>query len=123
MRIGYLECFAGISGDMLLGALVDAGVPMELLRQTAESLQVEAQVAVCSVDRSGIRSTKINVQVGSEPAESAEHHRPERFPQVYEHHHEHDHGDGHSHEHHHEHAHTHGRNWGEIRELIGGPPA
>lgn len=122
MRIGYLECFAGISGDMLLGALVDAGVPMELLRQTAESLQVEAQVAVCSVDRSGIRSTKINVQVGSEPAESAEHHRPERFPQVYEHHHEHDHGDGHSHEHHHEHAHTHGRNWGEIRELIGGAP-
>jgi uncharacterized protein (TIGR00299 family) protein len=122
MRIGYLECFAGISGDMLLGALVDAGVSMELLRQTAESLHVEAQVAVCSVDRSGIRSTKIKVQVGGELAESAEHHRPERFPQVHEHHYEHDHGDGHSHEHHHEHAHTHGRNWGEIRELIGGAP-
>jgi uncharacterized protein (TIGR00299 family) protein len=116
MRIGYLECFAGISGDMLLGALVDAGVSMEFLRQAAESLHVEAQLAVRSVDRSGIRSTKINVQVGSELAEAAGHH--EHFAQV----HEHNHGQGHSHEHHHEHAHRHGRSWGEIRELIGGAP-
>ena len=30
MKIGTIECFAGISGDMLLGALIDAGVPVEL---------------------------------------------------------------------------------------------
>ena len=34
MRIAYLECFSGMSGDMFLGALVDAGVPESLLERT-----------------------------------------------------------------------------------------
>ena len=40
MRIGYLECFSGISGDMLLGALVDAGVPFALLEETTAALNI-----------------------------------------------------------------------------------
>ena len=121
MRIGYLECFAGVSGDMLLGALVDTGIAMEVLRQTAESLNVEAQLALRSVDRSGIRSTKIDVKAGNELAQAAEHHREDHHAHDHDHH-DHSHGHGHSHDHSHGHAQSHGRNWGEIRELIGGAP-
>ena len=72
MRIGYLECFAGISGDMLLGALVDAGLSTELLQQTARALKIGAELHIYSVDRSGIRSTKVDVRVDGKIA-AAEH--------------------------------------------------
>ncbi|HKW65940.1 MAG TPA: nickel pincer cofactor biosynthesis protein LarC [Terriglobales bacterium] len=61
MRIAYLDCFSGISGDMFLGALVDAGVPAELLEKTVEALGVGARVEVSRVNRSGISATKVDV--------------------------------------------------------------
>jgi pyridinium-3,5-bisthiocarboxylic acid mononucleotide nickel chelatase len=121
MRIGYLECFAGISGDMLLGALVDAGVSVARLRQTAESLNVGSQLAVCSVDRSGIRSTKIEVKAGNELAEAAEPPQHDHYARAHDHD-DQSHGHEHSLDHSHGPVHSHGRSWGEIRELIGGAP-
>jgi pyridinium-3,5-bisthiocarboxylic acid mononucleotide nickel chelatase len=128
MRIGYLECFAGISGDMLLGALVDAGVSTELLRQTARALNIGAELDVHSVDRSGIRSTKVDVKVNGKLAESAEHSHHDHDSHDHDHTHDHNHAHAHSHEHSHEHGHgnehshshthSHGRNWKQIRELI-----
>ena len=73
MRIGYLECFSGISGDMLLGALVDAGVPFAHLEQTAAALNVGARLEMRRVTRGGIAATKVDVLTPEHPAHPAEH--------------------------------------------------
>ena len=89
MRTGYLECFSGISGDMLLGALVDAGVPFSSLEETAAALNVGAGLAMCKVSRGGLAATKVDVATpDSRSAEQTHLHEPE---------HSHD---AHSHEHH-----------------------
>ena len=61
MRIAYLDCFSGISGDMFLGALVDAGVPAQLLEQTVAALNIEARLQIARVQRNGISATKVDV--------------------------------------------------------------
>ena len=66
MRIAYLECFSGISGDMFLGALLDAGVPPELLTRTVKALGVDARLEISRVDRSGISATKLDVIAAGE---------------------------------------------------------
>ncbi|MGH9604324.1 MAG: nickel pincer cofactor biosynthesis protein LarC [Terracidiphilus sp.] len=77
MFIGYLECFSGISGDMLLGALVDAGVPFSLLEETAAALNVGACLEVRKVMRGGVSATKIDVLTPEQAADIHEHHSHE----------------------------------------------
>ncbi len=66
MRIAYLDCFSGISGDMFLGALLDAGVPFELFEKTVAGLNVGAKLERSRVDRGGISATKLDVIVNGE---------------------------------------------------------
>src|ERR1700756_5190741 len=66
MRIAYLQCFSGISGDMFLGALVDAGVSPQLLQDTTAALGVGAKLELSRVVRSGISATKVDVWVDGE---------------------------------------------------------
>jgi pyridinium-3,5-bisthiocarboxylic acid mononucleotide nickel chelatase len=66
MRIAYLECFSGISGDMFLGALLDAGVPPEVFTRTVEALGVDARLEISRVDRSGISAMKLDVIAAGE---------------------------------------------------------
>ncbi len=65
MRALLLEPFAGISGDMLLGALVDVGVPIGELRQQVEALGLADRVELRAEKtiRSGITATKVDVLV------------------------------------------------------------
>jgi uncharacterized protein (TIGR00299 family) protein len=124
MRIAYLECFSGISGDMFLGALLDAGVPLDLLRQTVEALGVDARLEVSRVQRSGISALKVDVISAGEKDLPREEFWQRENP-GHTHHHEHDHGHDHhhnhtEHEHHHDHEHHHPhRSLKEIREIIG----
>jgi uncharacterized protein (TIGR00299 family) protein len=127
MRIAYLDCFSGISGDMFLGALLDAGVPAELLEKTVQTLGVGARLEISRVNRSGISATKVDVYSHGEkdlPREEFEKTResgvrsqelgPSIQPLSHETHgHEHGHGPEHSHKH------GHGRGLKEIREVIG----
>lgn len=66
MRIAYLDCFSGISGDMFLGALVDAGVSFELLEKTVADLDIGASLELSRVDRAGISASKVDVIVRGE---------------------------------------------------------
>lgn len=90
-KLAYLECPTGIAGDMCLGALVDAGVPLEYLQEQLKGLGIEReyQLRVESVHRNGQLATKFHVDLlGNE-----------------DHHHNH-------------HTHHHGRHLPEIEDLI-----
>jgi uncharacterized protein (TIGR00299 family) protein len=128
MRIAYLECFSGISGDMFLGALVDAGVPPQLLQETVAALGVGAKLEVSKVVRSGISATKVDVWVDGEkdmPREefwakkATEHAHSHTDGHSHDHSHSHDSGHHHGHKEpaHHAHSHEH-RGLAEIRKII-----
>ncbi len=121
MRIAYIECFSGISGDMFLGALVDAGIPPQLLQNTVSALGVGAKLEVSRVLRSGISATKVDVWVDGEKDLPREEYwakqgieNVERAPSPADAHPEHNHSNPHEHSHHeHEHSdhdhHSHGQ--------------
>jgi len=108
MRIAYLECFSGISGDMFLGALVDADVPFSALEHTVAALNINARIESRRVMRGGLVGTKIDVI--TDPAHEhthveAAHEHDHAHSHVQDHQHEHPHT--HDHEHPHAHEHTH----------------
>ncbi|HUD22238.1 MAG TPA: nickel pincer cofactor biosynthesis protein LarC [Acidobacteriaceae bacterium] len=145
MRVAYLDCFAGIAGDMFLGALIDAGVPAKVLEDATAALGLGATLRIERVDRSGITCTKVHVFEGDhladapaetaqpteqQPLKAAAHtHQPKtqhlhKAGHPHTHEHSHAEGDAHSHDHeehsHHDHVHphVHGRSLTAIRRLI-----
>ena len=123
MRVAYLDCFAGISGDMFLGALIGAGVPFGVLQDAVAALGVGASLRVETVDRSGISCTKVHVLEGASLAEDAgarveQAHRELVYTQEPKTRHLHKVGHAHTPEDSRAHSHTHGRSLSAIRTLI-----
>ena len=70
MKIAYLDCFSGISGDMCLGALVDAGVSLKKLLRELEKIPLKGyEIHVRKVKRAGITATKADVILKAEGKE------------------------------------------------------
>ncbi len=69
MKIAYFDCASGISGDMALGALVDAGVLLEEMQKAVASLGIgNFELKSHRVNRAGIQGTKVDVLAhGKEP--------------------------------------------------------
>lgn len=130
MRIAYLECFSGISGDMFLGALVDAGVPFSTLAETAASLNVGARLEMRKVTRGGIAATKVDVITPDAPAPAHQHDHDHLHSHSHEHGHDHEHDHAHhddhadhSHEHQHDHSDRHShRSLSTILGIIAAAP-
>ncbi|HNX67520.1 MAG TPA: nickel pincer cofactor biosynthesis protein LarC, partial [Bacteroidales bacterium] len=95
MKILYYDCFSGISGDMNLGAMIDLGVPAEILISGLNSLNLEGwKLEITKEQRHGIFGTMVTVRTG----ETEDHH-----DHGLDHHHDHphDHDSDHHHDHHH----------------------
>ncbi|MCY2995878.1 MAG: nickel pincer cofactor biosynthesis protein LarC [Planctomycetota bacterium] len=72
MKIAYFDCFSGISGDMTLGALVDAGVDLSALQAGIDSLGLPScRLRAEEVKKHGFRATKVHVE--HEPEQSHRH--------------------------------------------------
>jgi len=124
-RVLYFDCFSGIAGDMVLGALVDAGLPLDDLRRALGSLALDGYaVSADRVLRAGVSATKFRVHE-EHPAASEPKHPAASVPErpaahAHDHHHDHEHDHDHcdhDHGHPHTHAHPH-RSLPEIFALI-----
>jgi len=70
MKIAYFDCFAGISGDMILGALIDAGLDIQALREGLEGLHLSGyELQVSRVGKGVIEATDVQVVVSDDVTE------------------------------------------------------
>ncbi len=67
MRIAYFDCFSGIAGDMILGALLDSGLKIDDLKKELRKLSLRGyEIKVSKTNKMGIKGTKFEVKVPKE---------------------------------------------------------
>jgi len=83
MNIAYCDCFSGISGDMFLAALIDAGLPLEYLQQQLEKLDLPEVITITTKEtcQNGFRALQIKSLIEGDCDDDHDHH--------HEHHHNH----------------------------------
>jgi pyridinium-3,5-bisthiocarboxylic acid mononucleotide nickel chelatase len=140
MKIAYLECQTGIAGDMCLGAVVDAGVPLAYLTSQLDRLGISAEYRLWAekIHQNGQIATKVHVDltaIQSSPDRGHHHHHESEHEHSHNHHptvvsgaikepppaHSHEHSPDryeHPHTHHHHHYDTPQRNLPQIEQLI-----
>jgi uncharacterized protein (TIGR00299 family) protein len=70
MKVAYFDCIAGASGDMILGALVDAGLPLHVLVERLQALHLpDFNLEAQKVTKSAFSATKVNVIVADDVPE------------------------------------------------------
>ncbi|MGF7235658.1 MAG: nickel pincer cofactor biosynthesis protein LarC [Frankia sp.] len=70
-RVGWLDLSAGVSGDMLLGALVSAGADLATMARAVDAVGLPVHLRRSAVSRAGLAATKIDVETDPEPAGTA----------------------------------------------------
>ena len=113
MKSLYLECNAGISGDMLVAALLDLGADKEALDKALQSIPAKGfEYKISRVSKAGVDCCDFDVILDEEHANHDHdmaflHGNSDAVVHSHEHHHEHEHCHEHEHEHSHEHEHHH----------------
>jgi uncharacterized protein (TIGR00299 family) protein len=110
MKMGrklYLECYSGISGDMMVASLLDLGADQKILRKTLDSLEIKGfQIQISRVKKSGIDACDFNVVLDAEH-ENHDHDMEYLHGHIHEHRSSHNHTEGHTHSHEETMAHNH----------------
>ena len=70
MKVAYFDCFSGVSGDMVLGALLDAGLSLNTLSKELKQIGLKGyELKKTKVIRGGIAGTKLDIIIKNAPKE------------------------------------------------------
>ena len=96
----YIECYSGISGDMMVASLLDLGADEKVLLNALESLNIDGfEIKIGRTKKCGIDACDFDVILAEEHGHSHE--------QAHDHSHDHGHTHEQTHDHSHDHGHTH----------------